>query len=528
MSTKVIIQNNPYMQRVRILINGKPASMYGALEQYQDEPFWNWCDHIIEEVYHECNESNIDLVYIGREEENTIFKRIAEEYPYCSYQFRPFSVQQNFQQKLKALSVFISAHHFNVGQKHFKVAFYLSKKYLPLKNDFLNLEVSNVYCEIKPLIYELSYFETTCMSNDFNFIIDEKIEAKKIANLCSNLFCFLLHIGSENIFEKKLKRIFVYQCSIEQIFSTVFDCLKLVPLLMAFRECVQTIFNSDLLSVYENSNEFLQILSIEKPFYVDCENNIIEVGKSVSIHINQGEKQFAVEQIHFEYEKQGILSCNGLRVTEHAPGNCKMYMFRKGENTPFYTMEFKVIQRNRISEIVLEDGTFFIGEGDKYKLTYHYYPLDADNTDQIKWTTDNKNGLQISDAGVVSALKTGQYRIYCSAEQVSSSVVCVVKPYMREIQMDESDIKLLLGETYSLQYTFSPINCIDDEVCVNSENLQIINSVGSILKAVGCGETDVTVSNKRGTVKRQVHVIVETEEKIEKKKGVFARLFGRL
>lgn len=526
MEAKVEIINNPYAQRVRILINGKKTSAYGTLEQYQDEPFWNWCDYIIEEVCLECNVDEIDLIYTGRLEENAVFRKIATRYSGCRYRFRPLETEEDLQQKMKKLNQFLARYKFNVRQKVFRTGFYLSKRHMDLRETLASLDVSNIYCKIMPIVCEMPEFETSASMNDLNFVIDEVTDADYTMQHCGSAFCFIIHVGREDIgFEEKEKRVFQYQCTKGQLFQTIFECLKLIPLLVAFRECVLTISDSALLKQSSVYNQLAQILSIEQPFRIECESMQIEVGKSVSLHVSRGSERFAVNNILFEYENPGVIECTGLRVKGLSPGASRMYLFREGENAPFYTMEFSVIKRNRISEIVLEDGTFFIGEGDRYKLSYHYYPIDADNVEKIRWMTNQNDRLQISDSGVVTALMAGQYKVICTAEQVSASVICVVKPYMKEITVSENEITMVPGETYTLQYSFSPDCCIDDSVIIHSGNLQIVNAVGGTLKAAGCGQTDVTLMNQRGTVRQTVHVTVNPSH--VKKKGLLARLFGK-
>ena len=55
MYPEVELINNPYTQRLRVLINGKAASEYTGMERFIGEPFVYWCDKIFEAVYEECN-----------------------------------------------------------------------------------------------------------------------------------------------------------------------------------------------------------------------------------------------------------------------------------------------------------------------------------------------------------------------------------------------------------------------------------------------------------------------------------------
>ena len=83
METRVELINNPYMQRLCILINEEAVSVYSNLEKYMDEPFCYWCDRILDDIYEECNRGVFRLHFRSRREELEIMEKLVRNYPYC-------------------------------------------------------------------------------------------------------------------------------------------------------------------------------------------------------------------------------------------------------------------------------------------------------------------------------------------------------------------------------------------------------------------------------------------------------------
>ncbi len=523
MKYKVEIVNNPYTQNVRILLNGKAASEYGGLAQYQDEPFWNWCGEIFEAVYKECNQAEFLLRYTGREEEDAVLEVLARDYNFCEYLYVPYEKQETFQQKMKYLNGWIVQKKLEgIKKREIHTTFYLSAKYERFKSLLLDMSIENHYCTVISEVKGIPEADAAMGQDDVAFVISDGIQAEEFQRMCRSRFVFGIEIGARNGFVHKSGRCFLYQATENGLFSVIFGCFKLAPLLSVFCECISQIYGRA-----KEDESLLPALadlqSIENPCSVELDATEIELGKSIPIRILK-DGQRLTKEIDFAYSKPGILQCNGMYIEGMAEGSTSLYLFRKGEAIPFYAITLCVRKRNRIQKITTEDSKVVLGVGDEFLLKYEPYPPNADNLNEIKCKSSNHAVASISEKGKIRAVAQGDCQLYVVAEQVSAMVQCVVKPYMEHLKLlSEEQIEALLGDTFEIQLEYSPKNCIDDKITIESEDLKIVNVIGMQGKAVGYGETRIQIENKSSGLKQEIHVSVK--KKIKKKKGFMRRFF---
>ncbi len=527
MQNVVDLVSNPYTQVLRILINGEPISQYSPIQQYQDEPVWIWCDKILKDIFEECGGSAYTLRFKGRQEEHMILSKMAEELSYCTYQYQQYENPKPFQTRMKELSVFLrSAPQIHYKQQNITVLFQLSKKYAALAESLSALAIENVFCKVQLAVGEMALDKAGNAEN--LIVIADEMDAEKMNRLCNNRFVFALRVGTSTCFEKKAGKVYVFQTRPEDITATVFNCLKYGSLLLAFTKCLDEVRS------YTATNTALaevinKVTSIEDEIQVKVESSEIECGQSVAISIKTIKGIDVSRKIRVEYTKNGIVQCSGIQVAGLKEGSTKMMLFREGEVYPFYTVQFAVVQRNRIQEIKLEDSSVTLGVGDSYKMSCSYLPLNADNKDKIKWVCNRPDVATVNGNGLVKALVPGDCTIYCTAEKVSAQCAVRIKPYMKEILVEQEEVTLKVGENCQLQVSYKPENCVDSTIMLESSNMQIVNVLGKKLTAVGEGTAEIKIFNESKRISRVVKVTclpVEKRKPVQKKKGFWARLFG--
>ncbi len=542
MISKVELINNPFMQKLRILINGEAVSVYSNLEKYVDEPFIYWCDRILDDIYEECNYSDFVLHFQSRKEELNIMEKIACDYKHCvQYSSGSLPRVTSLQERIKLLNNIIrNTQHDKSNIQNQKILFVIPEslkrfeeyfKGIEVKNSFLNIEASVIYYSdsIKNNIYTDYIF---IINNNENII--KKIEKPGLNN------DFIINICDENKFVKKHNGTFIYNTTEKNLFNTIFECLLLSPLMSVFLSCIEN-FSERVRSQYYEEIETLQ--SITAKIIPIIEKRTIEIGHSCVIGFNTDLTGYNVDlsELNFSYSKQGIIRCNGILVEGIGIGNATLFVHRKGEHYPCASIDFTVIKRNRISQINLENDMLYLGEGDSLTLNYTYFPPDADNKDTIQWITDDKSIAVIDKNGYIKALKKGECIIYCCAEQISTSCRCIVKPHLKEIITESNCCELIYGQDKKIEIQTYPEDTIDGNIIMTSMNMQIANIIGNTIKGIGIGETRIIIQNTNKTVRTELLVKVMSEKdyrKLQKqnkkindsfkkeKKGFFLRLFG--
>ena len=529
MAINVEITNNPYIQRVQILINGEAVSVYSNLEKFMNEPFCYWCDKILDAIYEECNYSSFKLHFRSRDEELSVMSVLAGNYPHCEqYTSSPLVRKEPLNQRMSALSKLIRKNSLSGYRTQKRKAVIVVPEGMgALEAELSGIEIKNVYCQIDAQVVHYGDYLRRSPLGDVTMLVSKEKSTEECLLKLDIWNGFAIHIGKRSGFVEKKSGVFCYEATEDSFFEVLFGCFMLGPLMEMFCSCIRGL-SADIQEKYAEQLEVLQSTSLKIIPEPEC--TTVEVGRSTSIHFKTDMEGYSAdrEKLFFEYSKKGIITCNGMRVEGLREGECTLYVYREGEQSPCANVQYQVIKRNRITHLQLEESFVEIGRGDQYKLEYTYLPQNADNINTIVWESDNPAVVNVDAKGNVLGVSVGRCTIRCMAEQISAKCRISVKPHLQRIMTDTNDLTLYYGQSVDMNYRTEPLDCIDDQIIISSVDMQIVNVIGRNLKAVGVGDTTVIIQNREETVRVRINVHVIKEEKIEKpkKKGFFERLFG--
>lgn len=542
MAVNVEIINNPYSGKLKILINGEAVSVYSNLEKFLDEPFSYWCDKVFNAISEECNGDHFRLHFCSRTEELRIMEKLASAYPDCiQYSSSRLVRDVSLTQRIKDLNKIVKSIPNKKAKKFSKTALFIIPESLKaFYDDLLGLEVANSFCDIKSKVIYYQDCSKSIPAADIIFVLSDDNYLDRFIRKY-NINCdFGIVMGRRNSFIQKKEKMFVYETTDSLFFETIFDCLLFIPLLDIFRACIDSL-PLDIRDKNRESIETLQSVSL-KVIPVP-ETTQIELGISSRLKFKTDIEGYEINasQLNFRSEPKGIIKCNGMLVEGIKEGNATLYIYKEGEHTPCAQVNYNVIRRNRITDIKLDESSICIGEGDRLKLDYTYLPADADNADKIEWQTDDASIAKIDKYGYVTAVKKGSCTLRCYAERVCSFCRCTVKPHLRSITPDKTELIMVYGDEQNFHITLAPENSIDDEIMASSMDMRIANVVGRTIKAVGEGSTTIVIQNKQESVRTEIRVTVMNEKNYKKmlknkekenkknsvgsKQGLLSRLF---
>ena len=164
------------------------------------------------------------------------------------------------------------------------------------------------------------------------------------------------------------------------------------------------------------------------------------------------------------------------------------------------TVKAKVIP---VTGVSLNKTSLTLTEGDFETLIATITPSNA--TDKsITWSSSNSNVATVSSSGVVTALQPGTTTITVTTTDGSKKATCSVVVDARIISvtgvsLDESDISIWEGESYTLTATVSPSNATNRSVTWSSSNTSVatVSSSGVVTAKKG-GITTITVTTNDG------------------------------
>mgnify|MGYP004732812363 FL=1 len=518
---KVEIVYNPYNYTSSILINENEIPDNSSLIQYTDKPFKEWKDIIFKTIYKELNDKFF-FVITSREYEIEILKYIAQNFEKCSgFESHLISMDKNFplNKRMKSLNSLIKQQSLklpkNIIYTDFLFDFGNNKDFSYIID---NIGVENSFCKVIPNIITS---ENLCFSgNDtekFLFVISDKksISPKK-------------YEGYEQVFvityDENLNESFFYYendnclayCT-NDILKKVIECLIFMPLNNAFVKALNYLFGKD---IYINEN-FRNLTLIKDIPVITGIPDKLECGKSCDISINKNNIKYP--ELRFEYRNANIVRCDLFRVTGINKGSTIIYAYEKGERHPFLKKSIEVYETNKIKNFEFSENVIIMGQGDTRKLKVQYLPENADNTDKIFWqSTDNSIVSVKSNEGknqtYLKAENIGECCIQCCAENVTAQISVEVKPYLEDIIIEETKIKLIDGDKYPLNIKLYPSNVINPEYKIFSNCPLVVKVVGNILTTVSPGHASIVImSESNENIRKEIDVTVI-------KKSFFSRL----
>ncbi len=530
MAAKVEIINNPYLQLVQILIDGQAVSVYSNLEKFMDEPFVYWCDKILPALHDELNGSAFELHFRSSKEEVEIMQAIASQTPYCiQFSSSGFVRKMTLVERMAKLNDLIKTNALSGYKRQgCRAIFAVPDQMSSLCDELRKIEIKNLYCNVEVVAVTYAEYLQNTVKGDITFVVCNKGDEKKATEKLSIRNGFLLAFGQQVAFTCKMHEILCYETTMQELFNSIFTCFIVGPLGRIFTQTVGGL-SADIKQRFSEQIETLLSTSlrvIPKP-----ESLSVEVGHSVQLAFEADIEGYVFQKkdFIFDYQPKGIIRCNGMRVEGLKEGNATLIVYREGENKPCAQLQYVVIKRNRITELRLMENEIYVGEGDRYKFEFTFFPADADNADLITWQTEDESIVSIDNRGKLRAVKVGECIVRVLADNICDSCTVIVLPHLKDIIVDENDIVLMPGDTVQIKATPSPKVCIDDHLKYACMDVRIANVVGTELKAIACGETELVIQNAERTVTKKIRVIVrgnEGKKPKKEKKGIFSKLFG--
>lgn len=522
MSSLIELQYNPYVPRLKVLINGKQPSDYSRLIQYVNEDIWQWCNEILDVIYSEIRDDFV-VSFIGYKSDCDLLELASKKSPHClGIKQQEYVVNEALQKRLGKLNQLIK----NSGITSYKKTviranFIVADSMTTYLEDIKDIDINNLFCSVFVSVRNSVILNSN--ENDYSFIITDNIDKIRqqiegYLNISNPYFVICIGTKTE-LLEVSEKAAFI-QTTSDSMITTIFECFLKIPLLKAFRECLKSIPVSSTIS-YQT-----RVISSVEPI-VDVRFKLpIEVGKSNKINIVLDPPIEQLPKLEYKVQNKTIANCDGMYIYGQSAGETNLEIYRVGEKLPFDVKKLRVIKRNRITKLMLSENDLTMGLSDKKNIKYDYAPIDADNESEIKWTTSNNKVIKVDNAGRIVAVGLGECRIICTAENVSAQCVCRVKPYLEEIvieiPLEENMFKMMPMEELDLRIKIIPNDSIDGKIIVNSSDYEIVNVVGCKLLAKNKGEATITVSNETKRIVKVFKVIVG-----KPKKGFFQKLFGK-
>lgn len=520
---------NPYENTSRININNRPISPYSEISKYLKEPFYIWCDKVLETLSRELNDE-FQLTVVSGKSEELILKGLSEGHEEClSLKRRALPINVPLSERLGILENIMMNQRLgkNPISIESNVFVYHSINEKNIRNifndrtrDFTFNENKNKYSlnkyplsdiRINIIEYSLDGFEKR--TEDANFIIVSSLtEAEKVQKeiIKYNKPCFIIVLEKEPV-TRKYGHVLVCSCNESNLLDIVVNFLEfrwITPMFVKSVNEVKGKINSEHAEL--NLHEELMLLSSVDPFVtVNCATQI-EVNTTVPLIIKSYPDNIEIPPLNYKLSKENIIAISGDNVVAVSTGDVNVEVFIQGSLEPISKFHVSVIKRNKIQELFLNTENHVMGIRDVLNLTYSIVPENADNQGTLRWSSSDHSIASVDNNGYVVANGVGTCYITLSAENVSRSCLISVKPTISSINLSENQLDLYIGNSAPVMVTVHPVDTINDEISWEISDPNVITFENGVVKAIGIGNASLTFYTTNRTVSNKCHVKVSS------------------
>ena len=522
MAATVTLTYNPYIPQLSILVNGKHLSAYSRLIKYSDEDIWNWNNEILDEIYSELRDE-FYLVFVGNANDAEIMRYHCNQYRYCiGFEASEFVICNSLQKRLGLLNQYLKKNKITSYERTvIQAVFIICPEMQRFTENIEHIDVNNLFCTTHIRIVNTipEHFEST--DNTYYFWLSSGVSDSPefIEKLPKNNPIFRICAGEKNELYLVNETMIAYETTDENLILTIFKCFLEMPLIKALRACYWSVQK-----INKNANELKVISTIEPVVKISIDKKI-EVGKSNPIRISFEPLVEEHPRLIFKVLNEKIAVTDNICVFGKQAGQTKLEVYRYGSQKPFEIIDINIVARKRIKKLILSDDELVLGIGDTKKIQCDYSPEDADNSQDITWSSTDKSVVTVDSNGNIKCLKQGNCRVICTAENVSAQCQCEVKPYLQKINviLPENRKELFLEpmQEYNLVIEKEPVDSIDSQITVSSSDYNVANVIGNKIIAKNIGTATITVLNSTKRKSLNFSVMV-----VKKKGGFLKKYFG--
>ena len=164
-----------------------------------------------------------------------------------------------------------------------------------------------------------------------------------------------------------------------------------------------------------------------------------------------------------------------------------------------------------IEQIHLKIDNPIIPKGEKAKIEIEILPVEAKDN-KIQWSSSDSSIVMVDNLGNITALHAGTADITAKAEgsDVKGTISIQVTSRVTGIELEESEIYLSVGETYSLNAKVQPEDADNPNILYKVENEDVLTiKENGIITALIEGNSKIQViSEENNNIQTECHVIV--------------------
>ena len=201
------------------------------------------------------------------------------------------------------------------------------------------------------------------------------------------------------------------------------------------------------------------------------------VGHSKKIKATVKPANASIKKIQWSSSDKAICRVSGGKITGLQPGEVTITAKAKDGSGKKAECIVKVLEETPVSSIVVAQNNMTLKKGDKAKLSYSVLP--NNNSDKLKFASDNKRVAKVNSSGVIQAVGTGTAEI-----TIMSSGGVTTKVTVNVVALNKTSLTMRQYDTETLR-----VFGTSDNVTWYTSNNRVATVSGGTVTGRGQGST---------------------------------------
>ena len=518
---QIVVFYNPFLPELKIAVNGKKLSPYSSLMSFQHQRLEKWSDCLFTELYREVN-SDYEMLCVSTEFACEWLEELAKRNQHCvAFSSQPLPLDANVYERLDKLELLgcddveesIVIPIVNVSNDDgMSDAVY---EVLEEQGIFEDVSPDGIIWSDCPLVtMEINPFDADDIPYDTPVVVALCSSEDDYIRLDTDAPVYALVMGTETRFIRRQgSKLFfsVDPDDIGKILLWIIEEEVLCPMVshLSYEFPAQS---KEFLT--ESEKEDLELVCQASPMCHVAVPQVCDVGRAVELNAQIFHSGSEIK-IRIISDSTNVIDVEDDVLLPRSAGTAEVSVFIGDDPYPVATELIKVRQRNLITDIKLFPSVLYMPVGGESELTVTIVPDDAENKDEIRWSSDDHSIATVDfNTGIISAKACGRCSITAYTAETSKRVSLEVQPDIDDIICPCSFLELAVGEQKEWKYQIIPENAYGiDFLRIASSDKNVAEYRGGYVLGKNVGDCKIYIRNQSGSISRELKVSVRKSKK---------------
>lgn len=518
---QIVVFYNPFLPELKIAVNGKKLSPYSSLMSFQHQRLEKWSDCLFTELYREVN-SDYEMLCVSTEFACEWLEELANRNQHCvAFSSQPLPLAANVYERLDKLELLgcddveesIVIPIVNVSNDDgMSDAVY---EVLEEQGIFEDVSPDGIIWSDCPLVtMEINPFDADNIPYDTPVVVALCSSEDDYIRLDTDAPVYALVMGTETRFIRRQGSKLFFSVDPDDIGKILLGIIEeevLCPMVshLSYEFPAQS---KEFLT--ESEKEDLELVCQASPMCHVAVPQVCDVGRVVKLNAQIFPSGSEIK-IRIISDSTNVIDVEDDVLLPRSAGTAEVSVFIGDDPYPVATELIKVRQRNLITDIKLFPSVLYMPVGGESELTVTIVPDDAENKDEIRWSSDDHSIATVDfNTGIISAKACGRCSITAYTAETSKRVSLEVQPDIDDIICPCSFLELAVGEQKEWKYQIIPENAYGiDFLRIASSDKNVAEYRGGYVLGKNVGDCKIYIKNQSGSISRELKVSVRKSKK---------------